>query len=240
MAIKQIALKSVPGKLSSIRQKEITILKVMLKYIWDFKCGFCLYKTQLSTACHWQLSCWSESADVWSDLYCSSCIPLNHRVDTPPPPPQDLRNDNIVQLFDYLETPSDIFLVMEYCNGGDLGDYLIGKSGRAVQELLKLKNDFVCVCVAKKTLSENSIRHLSNHIGKPSPPPYVFFHHPLSIKLKFFSEGPGSSLQTPHHSSRHKASESASLLPCLVPLLLLLCLLFHLLPSPQGLHRRHH
>ena len=39
---------------------------------------------------------------------------------------QDLKNPHIVQLHDYLETPSDIYLVMEYCNGGDLGDYLIG------------------------------------------------------------------------------------------------------------------
>ena len=31
-----------------------------------------------------------------------------------------------MQLYDYLEVPSDIFLVMEYCNGGDLGDYLTG------------------------------------------------------------------------------------------------------------------
>ena len=40
---------------------------------------------------------------------------------------QDLRDVNIVQLYDYVETASDIFLVMEYCNGGDLGDYLIGQ-----------------------------------------------------------------------------------------------------------------
>ena len=39
---------------------------------------------------------------------------------------QDMRDVNIVQLYDYVETPTDIFLVMEYCNGGDLGDYLVG------------------------------------------------------------------------------------------------------------------
>lgn len=82
VAVKQIALKSVPGKLSNIRQKEVAILK-------------------------------------------------------------DLKNPHIVKLYDYLETPSDIFLVMEYCNGGDMGDYLI----------------------AKKTLSESSIRHLCRHIA---------------------------------------------------------------------------
>ena len=46
---------------------------------------------------------------------------------SPLPLPQDLRDVNIVQLYDYVETASDIFLVMEYCNGGDLGDYLVGQ-----------------------------------------------------------------------------------------------------------------
>jgi len=41
------------------------------------------------------------------------------------------------------ETKSDIFLIMEYCNGGDLGDYLL----------------------TKKTLSEDSICHLARHIA---------------------------------------------------------------------------
>lgn len=82
VAIKQIALKAVPGKLSSIRQKEITILK-------------------------------------------------------------ELTHPNIVKLHDYVETSADIFLIMEYCNGGDMGDYLQSKG----------------------TLSETSIRHLARHIG---------------------------------------------------------------------------
>lgn len=75
-----------------------------------------------------------------------------------------------MQLFDYLETPSDIFLVMEYCNGGDLGDYLIG--GCDILGVIgggAIKVDFewgFLTSVAKKTLSENSIRHLSRHIGK--------------------------------------------------------------------------
>ena len=42
---------------------------------------------------------------------------------------QDLENPHIVRLYDYLEKPSDIFLIMEYCNGGDLGDYLLGGCG---------------------------------------------------------------------------------------------------------------
>lgn len=82
VAVKQILLKNIPGKLSNIRQKEIAILK-------------------------------------------------------------DLKHPNIVQLYDYHETSSEIYLIMEFCNGGDLADYLHDK----------------------KTLSEDSIRHLSRHIA---------------------------------------------------------------------------
>ena len=56
-------------------------------------------------------------------LFLSLSLPLPPTL----PPSQDLRDVNIVQLYDYVETASDIFLVMEYCNGGDLGDYLVGQ-----------------------------------------------------------------------------------------------------------------
>ncbi|XP_015240484.1 PREDICTED: serine/threonine-protein kinase ULK2 [Cyprinodon variegatus] len=37
---------------------------------------------------------------------------------------KELQHENIVALYDVQETPSSVFLVMEYCNGGDLADYL--------------------------------------------------------------------------------------------------------------------
>ncbi|XP_051534803.1 serine/threonine-protein kinase ULK2-like isoform X2 [Myxocyprinus asiaticus] len=37
---------------------------------------------------------------------------------------KELQHENIVALYDVQETPSFVFLVMEYCNGGDLADYL--------------------------------------------------------------------------------------------------------------------
>uniref|UniRef100_A0A3B4ZXG5 non-specific serine/threonine protein kinase n=1 Tax=Stegastes partitus TaxID=144197 RepID=A0A3B4ZXG5_9TELE len=37
---------------------------------------------------------------------------------------KELQHENIVALYDVQETPNFVFLVMEYCNGGDLADYL--------------------------------------------------------------------------------------------------------------------
>ncbi|XP_056467003.1 serine/threonine-protein kinase ULK2 [Gadus chalcogrammus] len=40
---------------------------------------------------------------------------------------KELQHENIVGLYDVQETPNSVFLVMEYCNGGDLADYLQAK-----------------------------------------------------------------------------------------------------------------
>ncbi|KAJ3590579.1 hypothetical protein NHX12_008529 [Muraenolepis orangiensis] len=40
---------------------------------------------------------------------------------------KELQHENIVGLYDVQETPNAVFLVMEYCNGGDLADYLQAK-----------------------------------------------------------------------------------------------------------------
>ncbi|XP_013927345.1 PREDICTED: serine/threonine-protein kinase ULK2-like, partial [Thamnophis sirtalis] len=41
---------------------------------------------------------------------------------------KELQHENIVALYDVQEMPNSVFLVMEYCNGGDLADYLQGNS----------------------------------------------------------------------------------------------------------------
>jgi serine/threonine-protein kinase ULK/ATG1 len=56
---------------------------------------------------------------------------------------QDLKHTNIVQLFYYHELPTEIYLIIEFCNGGDLAEYLL----------------------KKETLSEMSIKHLTRHIA---------------------------------------------------------------------------
>ncbi|XP_026195370.1 serine/threonine-protein kinase ULK1 [Anabas testudineus] len=40
---------------------------------------------------------------------------------------KELKHENIVELLDFQETASSVYLVMEYCNGGDLADYLHSK-----------------------------------------------------------------------------------------------------------------
>lgn len=38
-----------------------------------------------------------------------------------------MQHENLVALLKCVETPTNVFLVMEYCNAGDLGDYLQNK-----------------------------------------------------------------------------------------------------------------
>ncbi|KAF7244308.1 Serine/threonine-protein kinase ULK2 [Varanus komodoensis] len=40
---------------------------------------------------------------------------------------KELQHENIVALYDVQEMPNSVYLVMEYCNGGDLADYLQAK-----------------------------------------------------------------------------------------------------------------
>ncbi|VDM45584.1 unnamed protein product [Toxocara canis] len=55
-----------------------------------------------------------------------------------------LQHENLVALLKCVETPTHVFLVMEYCNGGDLGDYL----------------------QSKITLPEPTIQHFLVHIAR--------------------------------------------------------------------------
>ncbi|KAH8859871.1 Serine/threonine-protein kinase unc-51 [Schistosoma japonicum] len=56
---------------------------------------------------------------------------------------EDLNHENIVRLYDHSISSSGVYLVMEYCNGGDLSEYL----------------------QAKRTLPEDTIRHFLIQIG---------------------------------------------------------------------------
>ncbi len=38
-----------------------------------------------------------------------------------------VRHNNIIKLYELMETPDKIYMVMEYCNGGELFDYIVSK-----------------------------------------------------------------------------------------------------------------
>ena len=98
-----------------------------------------------------------------------------------------LKHDNVVCLYDCKETPTHVNLVMEYCNGGDLADYLHAKG--------TLSEDTIClflkqIASAMKVLQSKGIVHrdlkpqniLLSHSGIPHP-------RPADIKIKIADFG---------------------------------------------------
>ena len=65
-------------------------------------------------------------------------------------------NDNIIKLYDIKKTANNFYLIMEYCNEGDLLQYLKDKNqlpeDEATDFLLQILNGF-------KTLEKNKIMH---------------------------------------------------------------------------------
>ena len=51
------------------------------------------------------------------------CVWLEGRTDAP-----RVRHKNVIRLFEVIDTPRQIFLMMEYLNGGELFDYIVKKS----------------------------------------------------------------------------------------------------------------
>uniref|UniRef100_A0A1B6MS75 Protein kinase domain-containing protein n=1 Tax=Graphocephala atropunctata TaxID=36148 RepID=A0A1B6MS75_9HEMI len=90
---------------------------------------------------------------------------------------RELNHENVVALFDCKESANHVFLVMEYCNGGDLADYLSAK-GTLSEDTIRL---FLRqLAGAMKALHAKGVVHrdlkpqniLLSHTGnRPSPQP---------------------------------------------------------------------
>ena len=79
-----------------------------------------------------------------------------------------LENENIVRLLDTKITPKLSFLVMEYCNGGDLG-YYIRQKVTLTEETIRL---FLCqLANAFKSLHKEGIVH------RDLKPANILMHH---------------------------------------------------------------
>ncbi|XP_022916598.1 serine/threonine-protein kinase unc-51 [Onthophagus taurus] len=100
----------------------------------------------------------------------------------------ELHHENVVALLDCKEYPQHVYLVMEYCNGGDLADYL-GDKGTLSEDTIRLF--LIQLAGAMKALYAKGIVHrdlkpqniLLSHSGQKSYP------EPSEIKLKIADFG---------------------------------------------------
>ncbi|XP_003424105.1 serine/threonine-protein kinase ULK2 isoform X1 [Nasonia vitripennis] len=99
----------------------------------------------------------------------------------------ELHHENVVALLDCKESNHNVFLVMEYCNGGDLADYL-GAKGTLSEDTIRvfLKQ----LAGAMKALHAKGVVHrdlkpqnilLSHSCGKMCPQP-----HQITLKIADF------------------------------------------------------
>ncbi|KAK3085030.1 hypothetical protein FSP39_023107 [Pinctada imbricata] len=87
----------------------------------------------------------------------------------------DLHHENVVALFDCKETTNHVYLVMEYCNGGDLADYLQAKGTLSEGTIATFLRQ---IAAAMKALNAKGIVHrdmkpqniLLCHSGKSNAP----------------------------------------------------------------------
>jgi len=100
----------------------------------------------------------------------------------------ELHHDNLVALLDCKETPHHVYLVMEYCNGGDLADYLNAKGTLSEDTIKSFLRQLAGAMVA---MNSKGIVHrdlkpqniLLAHSGKTRNP------HPSDIVLKIADFG---------------------------------------------------
>ncbi|XP_037536623.1 serine/threonine-protein kinase ULK1a [Nematolebias whitei] len=69
---------------------------------------------------------------------------------------KELKHDNIVRLLDYQEMGGSVYLVMEYCNGGDLSEYLHSKGALSEDTIRAFLQQ---IAQAMKVLQSKGILH---------------------------------------------------------------------------------
>lgn len=87
-----------------------------------------------------------------------------------------LQHENVVSLLECKDTSQHVYLVMEYCNGGDLADYL---QARGILSEITIAIFVRQIACAMKALNLKGIVHrdlkpgniLLSHSGKPNPIP---------------------------------------------------------------------
>ena len=55
-----------------------------------------------------------------------------------------IRHPNIIQLFEIIETPKQLFLITEYASGGELFDYIVKKQRLKEEGASKFFQQIIC------------------------------------------------------------------------------------------------
>lgn len=88
-----------------------------------------------------------------------------------------IRHPNIIQLFEIIETPKQLFLIMEYVSGGELFDYIVKKQKLKEDEASDFFQQIIC---GIEYLHELGIVH------RDLKPENLLLDHQKQIKLVDF------------------------------------------------------
>lgn len=113
-----------------------------------------------------------------------------------------IRHPNIIQLYEILETPSRLYLIMEYSSSGELFDYIVKKT--------KLKEHDACV-LFQQIIAGIEYIHKLNVVHRDLKPENLLLDHNNRIKIVDFGLSntykPGELLQTACGSPCYAAPE---------------------------------
>ncbi|EGR31917.1 protein kinase domain protein, partial [Ichthyophthirius multifiliis] len=90
---------------------------------------------------------------------------------------QLLRHSNIIQLYEIIETPKQLFLVMEYASGGELFDYIVQNTRIKEPEASK---------IFQQIISGIEYIHKLNIVHRDLKPENLLLYHDKSIKIVDF------------------------------------------------------
>lgn len=120
---------------------------------------------------------------------------------------QSIRHPNVIGFFERIDSPSQIFVVMEYAGGGDLYDYVDRTADGCLDEATAAKF-FIQICSAVDFI------HSQNYIHRDLKPENVLLDKQLNVKLgdfgftnQLFKNGERNILNTPCGSPIYVAPE---------------------------------
>ena len=90
---------------------------------------------------------------------------------------KQIRHPNIIQLYEIIETPKQLYLIMEYASGGELFDYIV--------KYTKLKEKEACKFY-QQIISGVEYMHNLNIVHRDLKPENLLLDHEKNIKIVDF------------------------------------------------------